>query len=135
MLSHLVRRLAPALALPVLLCAGAAMAQDAAEPKLDTGNTAWLLTSSALVLLMTLPGLALFYAGLVRAKNALSLFMQCLVSAGVVGVLWILVGYSLAFAPGNAVIGGLSKLGLAGITPDTLWTGYTIPEYVFVMFQ
>jgi len=71
----------------------------------------------------------------VRAKNALSLFMQCLVAAGVVGVLWILVGYSLAFAPGNPVIGGLSKLGLAGITPDTLWEGYTIPEYVFVMFQ
>ena len=67
MFSHLVRRLAPALALPVLLCAGAAMAQDAAEPKLDTGNTAWLLPSSALVLMMTLPGLALFYAGLVRA--------------------------------------------------------------------
>jgi len=117
-----------------LLAAGVASAEGE-QPTLDTGNTAWMLTSSALVLLMTLPGLALFYAGLVRAKNALSLFMQCLVSAGVVGVLWILVGYSLAFAPGNAVVGGLSKVGLAGITPDTLWTGYTIPEYVFVMFQ
>ena len=101
MSSHLARRLAPALALPVLLCAGAALAQDAAEPKLDTGNTAWLLTSSALVLMMTLPGLALFYAGLVRAKNTLSLFMQCLVSAGVVGVLWILIGYTLAFGTGK----------------------------------
>ncbi len=117
-----------------LLTAGSAWAEGEA-PSLDTGNTAWLLASSALVLLMTLPGLALFYAGLVRAKNTLSLFMQCLVSAGVVGVLWILVGYTLAFAPGNAFIGGLSKLGLAGITPDTLWTGYTIPEYLFVMFQ
>ncbi len=117
-----------------LFQAGAAFAEGDA-PTLDTGNTAWVLASSALVLLMTLPGLALFYAGLVRAKNTLSLFMQCLVSAGVVGVLWILVGYSLSFAPGNAFIGGLSKLGLAGITPDTLWSGYTIPEYLFVMFQ
>jgi Amt family ammonium transporter len=103
------------------------------EPTLDSGNTAWMLTSSALVLMMTLPGLALFYAGLVRAKNALSLFMQCLVSAGVAGILWIAIGYSLAFAEGNAFIGGFSKAGLAGITPDTL--SGTIPEYVFVMFQ
>jgi Amt family ammonium transporter len=117
-----------------LLVAGAAAAEGE-PPVLDTGNTAWMLTSSALVLLMTLPGLALFYAGLVRAKNALSLFMQCMVAAGAVGVLWILVGYSLAFAEGNAFIGGLGKLGLAGITKDTLWPGYTIPEYVFVMFQ
>ena len=114
-----------------LLTASPAWAEDA--PVLDTGNTAWMLTSSVLVLLMTLPGLALFYAGLVRAKNTLSLFMQCLVSAGVAGVLWILVGYSLAFDDGNAFIGGLGKVGLAGITPDTLWG--TIPEYVFVMFQ
>jgi Amt family ammonium transporter len=113
----------------------AAAAEGEAQPPLDSGNTAWILTSSALVLMMTLPGLALFYAGLVRAKNALSLFMQCMVSAGVVGVLWILVGYSLAFAEGNAFVGGLGKLGLAGITPDTLWGTYGIPEYVFVMFQ
>jgi len=111
----------------------AAAAQD--EPKLDSGNTAWMLTSTALVLMMTLPGLALFYAGLVRSKNALSIFMQCMVSAGVIGVLWILVGYSLSFAEGNAFIGGLSKAGLSGITPDTLWGTYGIPEYVFVMFQ
>jgi Amt family ammonium transporter len=117
-----------------LLAAGAASAEGE-QPALDAGNTAWMLTSSALVLMMTLPGLALFYAGLVRAKNTLSLFMQCLVAAGVVGVLWILVGYSLAFAPGNAFVGGLSKLGLSGVTKDTLWPGYTIPEYVFVMFQ
>jgi Amt family ammonium transporter len=117
-----------------LLLAPAAFAQDE-PPKLDTGNTAWLLTSSALVLMMTIPGLALFYAGLVRSKNALSLLMQCLVSAGVVGVLWIVVGYSLAFAEGNSFIGGLSKAGLAGITPETLWGSYGIPEYVFVMFQ
>jgi Amt family ammonium transporter len=110
-------------------------AAEGEAPTLDAGNTAWMLTSSALVLMMTLPGLSLFYAGLVRAKNALSLFMQCLVAAGAVGLLWILAGYSLAFAPGNPFVGGLSKLGLAGIGPDTLWTGYTIPEYVFVMFQ
>jgi Amt family ammonium transporter len=122
-----------AFAAPLAWAAAAAAAEG--EPQLDSGNTAWILTSSALVLMMTLPGLALFYAGLVRAKNALSLFMQCMVSAGVVGVLWIVVGYSLAFAEGNAFVGGLGKLGLAGITPDTLWGTYGIPEYVFVMFQ
>jgi Amt family ammonium transporter len=83
--------------------------------------------------MMTLPGLALFYAGLVRSKNALSLFMQCMVSAGVAGVLWVLVGYSLAFGEGNAFFGDLSMLGLAGITADSL--SGTIPTYVFVMFQ
>jgi Amt family ammonium transporter len=125
------RRLAP---LAALLLAGAASAEDAV-PTLDTGNTAWLLTSSALVLMMTLPGLALFYAGLVRTKNALSLFMQCLVSAGVVGVLWIIIGYTLSFGTGNAFIGDLSKFGLAGIDTSTLWGSYGIPEYLFVMFQ
>src|SRR5262245_63310529 len=117
------------------LLASASASAEGEAPKLDAGNTAWMLTSSALVLMMTLPGLSLFYAGLVRSKNALSLFMQCMVSAGVVGLLWVILGYSLAFAPGNAFVGGLSKLGLSGIAPDTLWTGYTIPEYVFVMFQ
>ena len=121
-------------ALVPLWLASAASAEDAA-PVLDTGNTAWLLTSSALVLMMTLPGLALFYAGLVRAKNTLSLFMQCLVAAGVVGVLWILIGYTLAFGVGGAFIGDLSKLGLAGIENSTLWGTYGVPEYAFVMFQ
>lgn len=113
------------------LAAAPAFAEEAAA--LDSGDTAWMLTSSALVLMMTLPGLALFYAGLVRAKNSLSLFMQCLASAGIAGVLWVLVGYSLAFDTGNAFIGGLGKVGLQGITPDSL--SGTIPEYVFVMFQ
>jgi Amt family ammonium transporter len=85
--------------------------------------------------MMTIPGLALFYAGLVRAKNALSLLMQCLVAAGVVGVLWILLGYTLAFGTGGPFVGDLSKLALAGLTPETLWGSYGIPEYVFVMFQ
>jgi len=114
-----------------LLLGTTAWAED--EPKLDSGNTAWMMTSAALVLMMTLPGLALFYAGLVRAKNTLSLFMQCMVSAGVAGVLWVVIGYSLAFAEGNAFIGGLGKMGLAGVTPDSI--SGTIPEYVFIMFQ
>jgi Amt family ammonium transporter len=113
----------------VFLAASSAGAED----ELSAGDTAWMLTSTALVLLMTLPGLALFYGGLVRGKNVLSILMQCIFSAGIIGVLWIVAGYSLAFGEGNAVIGDLSKLFLAGITPDTL--SGTIPEYVFVMFQ
>lgn len=116
-------------ALPVLLLAQAARAEDV----LSAGDTAWMMTSTALVLLMTIPGLALFYGGLVRSKNILSILMQCLISAGLMGVLWVLFGYSLAFADGNAFIGGLGKLGLSGISPETL--SGTIPEYVFVMFQ
>ena len=108
-------------------------ARAAGAAELSAGDTAWMLTSSALVLMMTLPGLALFYGGLVRAKNVLSVLMQCAISAGLVGVLWVIAGYSLAFAEGNAFIGDLSKAGLAGITKDTLWL--TIPEYVFVAFQ
>jgi len=72
-----------------------AWAGETAAPTFDTGDTAWVLTASALVLMMTLPGLALFYGGLVRAKNVLNVLMQCFISAGVVGVLWILIGYSL----------------------------------------
>jgi Amt family ammonium transporter len=121
--------LALSAALPALLLAESAGAEDALSP----GDTAWMMTSTALVLMMTVPGLALFYGGLVRTKNVLSILMQCLISAGLVGVLWVLFGYSLAFAEGNAFIGGFGKLGLAGITPDTLWG--TIPEYVFAIFQ
>lgn len=105
----------------------------AAEDTLDTGDTAWMITATLLVLLMTLPGLALFYGGLVRTKNLLSVLMQCLISAGMIGVLWVLVGYSLAFGEGNQFIGDFSMLGLAGITPDSV--SGTIPTYVFVMFQ
>ena len=115
----------------VLFAAGAAFGQD--EATLNSGDTAWIMTSTALVLMMTLPGLALFYGGLVRSKNILSILMQCLISAGLIGVLWIVVGYTLAFGEGNSIVGGLGKMGLAGIDPDTLWG--TIPEYVFVMFQ
>ena len=104
-----------------------------AEGTIDTGDTAWMMTSTLLVLLMALPGLALFYGGLVRTKNLLSVLMQCMFSAGMIGVLWVLVGYSLAFGEGNAFIGDLSMAGLAGITPDSV--SGTIPTYVFVMFQ
>jgi Amt family ammonium transporter len=123
--------LATATWLVVLLTAGAAFGQDG-EATLSAGDTAWILTSSALVLLMTLPGLALFYGGLVRSKNVLSILMQCLISAGLVGVLWIVIGYNVAFGEGNRYFGDLS-IGLSGITPSTLRG--TIPEYVFVMFQ
>jgi Amt family ammonium transporter len=125
------RFLGTALAAMVLFAAGSAFGQD--EATLSAGDTAWVLTSTALVLMMTLPGLALFYGGLVRSKNVLSILMQCLISAGLIGVLWVVVGYSLAFSDGNSIVGGLGKVGLAGIDPDTL--SGTIPEYVFVMFQ
>jgi Amt family ammonium transporter len=118
-------------AVMVWVAAGAAFGQE--EATLSAGDTAWVLTSTALVLMMTLPGLALFYGGLVRSKNVLSVLMQCLISAGLIGVLWVVVGYSLAFGDGNSIVGGLGKLGLAGIDTDSL--SGTIPEYVFVMFQ
>lgn len=86
---------------------------------MDSGNNAWILTSTALVLFMTLPGLALFYAGMVRRKNVLSTLMQSVGAAAIVSVLWALIAYSLAFSDGgavNAFVGGLGRLGLAGIT-------------------
>ncbi len=107
-------------------------------PALDSGNTAWMLTSTALVLFMTLPGLALFYGGLVRTKNVLSVLMQCFSIASVVTVLWVAVGYSLVFTPAatpaaNAVIGGLGKSFLATVTRGAL--SGTVPETVFAMYQ
>ena len=103
---------------------------------IDTGDTAWILTSTALVLLMTLPGLALFYAGLVRAKNVLSVLMQCFAIACAVSILWVAYGYSLSFSDGgsmNAWIGGLDNAFLANVTRESL--SGTLPETVFVMFQ
>jgi len=103
---------------------------------LDTGDTAWILTSTALVLFMTLPGLALFYGGLVRAKNVLSVLVQCFVIACVVSILWVIYGYSIAFGDGgsmNAWVGGLDNAFLANVTRDSL--SGTLPESVFVMFQ
>jgi len=100
---------------------------------LDTGDTAWIMTSTALVLFMTLPGLALFYGGLVRSKNVLSVLMQCFVIACVVTIIWVFYGYSLSFAEGNDWIGGLSNAFLGEVTRDSI--SGTLPETVFVMFQ
>ena len=121
------------LALPKL-----ALAEDA----LDSGDTAWLLTSTALVLFMTIPGLALFYGGLVRAKNVLSLLMQCFSLTGLITIIWIVIGYSIAFdttgmaeqvTNAHSFFGGLGKAFLRGVSADSL--SGTIPETVFICFQ
>ncbi len=107
-----------------------------AETVLDSGDTAWMLTSTALVLFMTLPGLALFYSGLVRSRNVLSVLMQCFAIACMASVVWVLVGYSLFATHGgsaNGFIGGLDKVMLSGIGTETL--SGSMPETVFVMFQ
>ncbi len=104
------------------------------QEALDTGNTAWIMTSSALVLFMTVPGLALFYGGLVRSKNVLSILMQCFAITCLVSILWLIVGYSIAFADGNAFMGGLQKFLFAGVLEDSMWSG-GIPESSFAMFQ
>jgi Amt family ammonium transporter len=106
---------------------------SASAEGLDTGDTAWMLTSTALVLFMTLPGLALFYAGLVRSKNAVSVLMQCFTIACIASIVWVVYGYSLAFRGDGAFVGDLSAAFLSGIGRDTL--SGTIPETVFVMFQ
>lgn len=108
---------------------GIAGAQDV----LDSGDTAWMLTATALVLFMTIPGLSLFYAGMVRAKNALSVMMQCFTICCLMTVLWVLYVYSLAFADGSAFVGGLGMAFMAGVGVDSL--SGTIPESVFSMFQ
>ena len=116
---------------------GAPEGAFAAEtPKLDTGDTAWMLTSTALVLMMTIPGVAMFYGGMVRKKNVLATAMQSFAVACVMTVLWMIIGYSLAFTDGggmNAYVGGLDKMLLRGIGVDTL--SGTIPETVFMTFQ
>lgn len=102
----------------------------------DSGNVAWILTSTALVLLMTLPGLALFYAGMVRRMNVLSTMMQSYGAAAVVTLVWAIIAYSLAFTDGgalNSFVGGLDRIGLAGVTPDTV--SGDLPENLFFMFQ
>ena len=108
-------------------------------PVVDKGDVAWMLTSTLLVLLMTVPGLALFYGGLVRAKNVLSVLMQVLTVFSLLLLLWVAYGYSLAFGDDGAVIGGFGKLFLRGVTKDTLSAtfsaGVALPEYVFVAFQ
>ena len=134
------RRAAIAAALAgVVLAAGPAFA---AAPKPNPGDTAWVMISSVLVLLMTIPGLALFYGGLVRSKNMLSILMQVFAIVCLVSVIWIIYGYSLAFSSGgslNAYVGGLSKAFLKGVdansTAATFSNGVVIPEYAFIVFQ
>ena len=104
-----------------------------AEDTLNGANTGWILTSTALVLFMTLPGLALFYGGLVRSKNVLSILMQCFAITCIASILWYVAGYSIAFSDGSPYFGGLSKALLSGVTPDSL--SGDLPETVFFMFQ
>ncbi len=117
------------LALIFLTVPNTAFAQDA----LDTGDTAWILISTGLVLFMMIPGLAMFYAGLVRTRNVLSVFMHCFGIAALITVLWTIFGYSLAFTASNPFIGNLSKSFLSGVTVDSL--SGTIPELLFFVFQ
>ncbi|KAB8315351.1 ammonium transporter [Tolypothrix campylonemoides VB511288] len=129
-------RVATALACVLLACARPALATP---PVVHKGDTAWMLVATLLVMLMVAPGLALFYGGLVRAKNVLSVLMQVLVVAALALVLWVAYGYSLAFDGGNAVVGGLGKAFLRGVAPDsvaaTFSAGVAIPEFVYVAFQ
>ena len=126
-------------ALLSLATPGLAMAD---EVVLNSGDTSWMLISSVLVLFMTIPGLALFYGGMVRSKNILSVMMQCFAITGLISLLWVIYGYSLVFdvtgmeqgvVNFNSFIGGLSKAFLAGVTPASL--SYAVPESVFIMFQ
>ena len=112
----------------LFLFSPAVLAED-----LNAANTSWVLTSTVLVLFMTIPGLSLFYAGLVRVRNVLSVLMQCFAITCLVSILWLIVGYSLAFSDGNQFVGGFSKVMLAGVGEETLVGD--IPESVFLMFQ
>jgi len=100
---------------------------------LDSGDTAWIITATALVLFMTIPGLALFYGGLVRTKNVLSVLMQCFAITALMTVLWVVGGYTISFGEGNAFMGSFEKAFLMGVTPESL--SGTIPEILFSMFQ
>jgi Amt family ammonium transporter len=122
--------------------ADAAPAEETAEPVPDKGDTTWMMVSTIIVIMMTIPGLALFYGGLVRAKNMLSVLTQVMAIFALISILWVVYGYSLAFGDGgglNWMIGDLSKMFLAGITADstaaTFSDGVVIPEFIFVAFQ
>ena len=119
-------------ALVAITLAGAASAQEATA-KLDTGDTAWMLTSTVIVLMMTIPGVALFYGGMVRKKNVLATLMQSFTICCLVTVLWMVIGFSLAFDKSGAFVGGLGRMFLDGMEVGTL--SGTIPESVFVIFQ
>jgi len=128
---------APAPTAPAAAAAAApAAAAPAAAPKIDSGDTAWMLTSTALVLMMTIPGLALFYGGMVRKKNVLATVAQSFAVVCLVTVLWLVVGYSLTFTPGSTVLGGTSRIFMAGMTIDSAQEmAKTIPESVYMCFQ
>ncbi|RTX26997.1 ammonium transporter [Pseudomonas aeruginosa] len=137
------RKIAGLGALLSLVLPGVALAAE--EPVLNSGDTAWMLISTALVLLMTIPGLALFYGGMVRAKNVLSIMMQCFAITGLITILWVVYGYSLAFDTAgmekgvlnfNSFVGGLDKAFLSGLTADGLTSATALfPESVFITFQ
>ncbi|TAA21375.1 ammonium transporter [Pseudoxanthomonas winnipegensis] len=124
---------------PAAAPAAAEAAPEAAAPLVDKGDVAWMLTSTLLVLMMVVPGLALFYGGMVRAKNVLSVLIQVGVVFSLIAILWVLYGYSLAFADGGPFIGTLGKALLGGVDTttlaDTFSKGFKLPEYVFVAFQ
>ncbi len=128
-----------ALLLPTLLYSNLVTAEQASLPLPNKGDTSWMIVATVLVILMTIPGLALFYAGMVRAKNILSVLMQVFMTFCMIAVLWALYGYSIAFTEGNAFFGGFDKLFLSGVTPDavvaTFSKGVYIPEYIYIMFQ
>ena len=136
------RKIAGLGALLSLVTPALAMADEAAAPVLNSGDTAWMLVASLLVLFMTIPGLALFYGGMVRSKNVLSVLMQCFAITCVISILWVIFGYSIAFDTTgmeqgvvnlNSFIGGFGKAFLSGLTPASLT--YLVPESVFVVFQ
>ena len=113
-----------------------AFAEEAAKPKLDSGDTSWMLTSTALVLMMTIPGVALFYGGMVRKKHVLTIVMQSFAITCLVTVLWVAIGYSLAFSGDGKYLGNAARAFLMGVAPDTLSGPMpTVPETVFSMFQ
>ena len=127
------------LGLGLLLCGAVAMAADAVVPVPNKGDTAFMTIATVLVILMTIPGLALFYGGLVRSKNMLSVLMQVFVVSSLIYVLWVIYGYSVAFTGGSPFFGGFDKLFFQGITPDsvgaTFSKGVVIPEFTFAAFQ
>ncbi len=132
---------------PEVVATETAAAVVAEPPAIDAGNTAWMLTSTALVLMMAIPGLALFYAGMVRKKNVLSVLMQVFATVCVISLVWVVIGYSLAFTDGNQWVGDLGRVMLSGVTVDSRaldlqtvsagspWFSAIIPETVFMMFQ
>ena len=124
---------------PAAAAATPAAPAAAPAPVPNKGDTAWMIVATVLVILMTIPGLALFYGGMVRSKNMLSVLMQVFATFSLLAILWAIYGYSIAFTEGNAFFGGFSRAFLAGVTPDstvaTFSKGVVIPEYIYIAFQ